>query len=461
MEAVNFGGVEANCFDLPKGRGSFRAFVNLVAEGKEWCQKPFDRDSSSNKHYFDTTVSTNPALSVDEFENSEKRSLLLSQSANYLGLKDQSVDAVITDPPYKGNVNYAELADFFYVWLRLILKDRYPHFQAQYTPKRSEVIENSVRGKDTEDFINDLTDVFKESGRVLKDDGIMVFTFHHKETEAWASVLQSVLDAGFYISAIYPVRAEMAASTHIYAKGNIEYDMIIVCRKRTETSEPKSWRAIEDDIYFRVEEIVRSLEEKEKRLSSGDIFTVAIGKCLEIYSKHYPNVKRDGEVVDVEEALSHIPAIVDGQLTQSRYEKLVTELDTVTALYLSYVVGRGTRIPYSELNKEFQQRNINLNKLIEANLLEQEGNDLIVLSEEKRADAIRDKDPLEVYQIDRAHFLYYLSRHGNLARDGREWATKEALQVMEHLADSLTNSTKAKRYRELKEHLEKLLAWET
>jgi hypothetical protein len=182
---------------------------------------------------------------------------------------------------------------------------------------------------------------------------------------------------------------------------------------------------------------------------------------LEIYSKYYPHVKRDGEVVEVAEALSHIPAIVDGQLSQSRYEKLVAELDTITALYLSYVVGRGKKIPYSELNKEFQQRNLKLIDLENAGLLQKDGNDLVVLTAEKRASEIENRDPLDLSHIDRAHYLYYLSKHGNLAREARMWATKEALQVMGHLADTLTISKRAKEYRKLKEHLEKLLAWES
>lgn len=452
--------VEANCFDLPKGRGSFRAFVDLVTEAKEWCERPFDRSADSEKHYFDTPVAVDPTLNVEGWQQGEADCLLLAQSSEYLGLPDKSVDAVITDPPYKGNVNYAELADFFYVWQRLLLKDRYPHFQAKYTPKRAEVIENEARGKSTDDFIDGLTAVFRESLRVLNDDGIMVFTFHHRETEAWASVLQSVLNAGFYVSAIYPVRAEMETSTHIWAKGNIEYDMIIVCRKRLEETEPRSWRAIEDEIYFRVEEIIKDLESSQKRLSPGDLFAVTMGKCLEIYSRHYPYVMRDGDRVDITEALSHIPAIVDGQISQSRYQQLVTELDNETALYLSFVVGRGKTIPYSELNKELQQRGLDLRQLLDPGLLSQDGNELVVLSPRERASGIEDRDYLELSQIDRAHYLYYLSEHGNLSREARKWATPEALRVMRRLSETMTDSKRAKRYGELADHLAKLLAWE-
>lgn len=453
--------VEVNCFDLPKGMGSFRSFVDIVIEAKEWCQRPFDRTSSGDKVYFETPVFADPILSADEGVDSDGKCLLLAQSSEYLGLPDKCVDAVITDPPYLGNVNYAELADFFYVWLRLVLKDRYPHFKAEYSPKRTEVIENDVRGKTTEDFVEGLTAVFEESHRLLRDEGVLAFTFHHRETDAWASVLQSVLDAGFYVTAIYPVRAEMAASTHIYAKGNIEYDMIIVCRKRVETAEPRSWRSIEDQIYFRVEEIVHELEESQKQLSPGDLFAVTMGKCLEIYSKYYPNVMRDDEPVSIQEALSQIPAIVDGQISQSRYQQLVAEFDHVTALYLSFVIGRGKKIPYGELNMELQQRNLNIKDLLDVALLEQDGSDLRVLTSRDRAAAIESKGPLDLDQIDRAHFLHYLSEHGNLARDARKWATPEALNVMSLLSQSLTDRKVAKKYGEVAEHVAKLMAWET
>ena len=89
----------------------------------------------------------------------------------------------ITDPPYVGNVNYSELSDFYYVWLRLALKDRYPHFAPEYTPKAEEIVENRTRGKSREDFFNGLKEAFSGIHKSLPDEGLLVFTFHHTDEE--------------------------------------------------------------------------------------------------------------------------------------------------------------------------------------------------------------------------------------------------------------------------------------
>jgi adenine-specific DNA methylase len=131
--------------------------------------------------------------------NSDQVQLNVGDSS-YIDIPDNSVDAIITDPPYFDNVMYSELSNFFYVWLREILKDRYKHFFTNLVPNKSEAIKNKVQGKDDKDFQNLLTSIFLEAGRKLKDQGLMVFTFHHKETKAWSSILKSVLDANFFIS---------------------------------------------------------------------------------------------------------------------------------------------------------------------------------------------------------------------------------------------------------------------
>jgi adenine-specific DNA methylase len=153
--------------------------------------------------------------------------LLLCQSSDFLPLEDNCIDTVVTDPPYYDNVMYSKLSDFYYVWLRLALKGEYEYFRAEYTPKEKEVVVNSVRDRElsreerSNKFLKGLTGIFQESKRVLKKHGLLVFTFHHKESDAWSSVLQSVLNAGFYVVSTYPIHSEMSTSTHIYEKQNI------------------------------------------------------------------------------------------------------------------------------------------------------------------------------------------------------------------------------------------------
>jgi adenine-specific DNA methylase len=146
-----------------------------------------------------------------------------------------SSSLVVTDPPYVGNVNYSELPDFLYVWLRLALKDRYSWFAPEYTPKVEEIVENRTRGKSRENyFYNGLSAVFHRIQDQLPSQGLLVFTFHHTDQEGtvWEGLLQALCDTGFEITAIYPVYGEAESSLHLMDKENVSYDLIHVCRKR-------------------------------------------------------------------------------------------------------------------------------------------------------------------------------------------------------------------------------------
>lgn len=261
----------------------------------------------------------------------------------------------------------------------------------------------------------------------------MAFTFHHKETSGWSTVLKSVLDAGFYVTALYPIRGEMRGSTHIHDKANIEYDMIVVCRDRDEDPEDVSWRSLEDDIYFRASEEISRLEQSGSRLTQGDIFAVTMGKCLEVYSEHYPNVTDEDGQVSVDLALETIRDIVDEQLMAERVQIMGDEMDTLSAIYLTYVLGRGDDIAFNTLNKELQTRGVDVTDLIQEGLLERDGNRLNVLGPLERAEQVENKqDPLSV---DRAHFLYYLFEIDQLAKEFGKWADRGSVAALRRLAE--------------------------
>ena len=306
--------VEANCYDTAKGRGSFTAFVNLVIEGKEYCRHPFERvhDGTSMKKVM--LQSKKPSRIAENYSNFVKNAevMLRCGSSEHLEVPDGVVDAVVTDPPYYGNVMYSELSNFFYVWLRIALENRYEFFNDQLVPTDKEVIENRQQGKGKDEFIQGLTNVFTESNRVLSNDGILVFTFHHKKQEAWGAVLRTILDSGFYVTTTYPVRSEMKASTHLHELENIVYDMIFVCRKRGKETTPKSWKSIKGSIERSVNETISRLQSNGERPSSPDMFAMVLGKCLELYSKHYPMVMDGDEMISPEEALESIDELLGG-----------------------------------------------------------------------------------------------------------------------------------------------------
>jgi putative DNA methylase len=140
---------ENNVWGTAYGHGPFTSKFNLVIEGKEFCLNPFDR----------RFVITDKAEELESVRSNETvlpvrtQAELLSQTSTSLEHgKSGTVECVITDPPYASNVNYAELADFFYVWLRLPLLQTYEQFAAELTPKAEEIIENPSRGKTSQDL---------------------------------------------------------------------------------------------------------------------------------------------------------------------------------------------------------------------------------------------------------------------------------------------------------------------
>ncbi|GAB3041073.1 hypothetical protein GCM10025298_33210 [Natronobiforma cellulositropha] len=409
--------------------------------GKEFCQNPYEKyveDGETKQR--DGVGKIEGHLVNDPSELGKEGNVFLRcGTSEYLPIEDDSVDAVITDPPYFDNVMYSETADFYYVWLKQILEDEYEHFTAELTPKASEVVsdpagEDSVDTyRDEDHFVTGLTNVFDQANQKLKDDGIMAFTFHHKETEGWSTVLKSVLEAGFYVTALYPIRGEMRGSTHIYEKANIEYDMIVVCRNREVDPEPVSWRSLEDDIYFRASDEINRLEESGSRLTQGDIFAVTMGKCLEVFSKHYPNVTHEGNPMSVDDALETIRDIVDDQLMAERVQIMSDEMDALSAVYLTYVLGRGSTVSYNALNKDLRQRGVDVSELVHEGLLKQDGDSLQVLSPKQRAERIESKkNPLAV---DKAHYLYYLLETDELSRKFGKWTDKEAIAALGRLAE--------------------------
>ena len=306
--------VETNCYDTAKGRGAFTAFVNLVVEGKQYCRSPFERvhDGESMKKV--QLQSRNPSRVTENYQDFVNNTdvMLRCGSSDHLDVPDGVVDAVVTDPPYYGNVMYSELSNFFYVWLRIALKDRYGIFEDSLVPTDEEVIENRHQKKGRDEFIQGLTKVFTESNRVLSDDGILVFTFHHKKQEAWGAILRTILDSGFYVTSTYPVRSEMKASTHLHDLENIVYDMIFVCRKRRKETTPKSWESIKSSIERSVTKTITRLQSNGETPSSVDTLAIILGKCLELYSKHYPRVMDGDKIISPEMALESIEELLGG-----------------------------------------------------------------------------------------------------------------------------------------------------
>ena len=129
-------------------------------------------------------------------------------------LEDGSVDVVVIDPPYYGNVMYAELSDFFYVWLKRTAGYIYPElFRRPLTDKENEAVANPAKFRGQKgahdladnDYRERMAEIFAECRRVLKPDGIMTLMFTHKATGAWDALTTGLMEAGIVITASWPI----------------------------------------------------------------------------------------------------------------------------------------------------------------------------------------------------------------------------------------------------------------
>jgi hypothetical protein len=158
-----------------------------------------------------------------------------------------------------------------------------------------------------------------------------------------------------------------------------------------------------------------------------------MGKCLEVYSRHFPNVTHEGEQMSVNDAVETIRNIVDEQLMEERVQTMGDEMDTLSAIYLTYVLGRGGTVSYNALNKDLRQRGVDVAELVNERLLEQEGDSLNVRGPLDRADDVeRKKTPLAV---DKAHYLRYLYETDQLAQKFGKWSDEGSIAALRRLAE--------------------------
>lgn len=345
--------------------GTFESEYALLWEGIAYQKRCWDfnvNDDGSDREKVETDA-------VTEAE----RTLICDDSAT---VKYSGSSIAVTDPPYVGNVNYSELADFFYVWLRLALKDRYPWFAPEYTPKSEEVVENRTRGKGREDFYKGLSAVFQRIHDQLPIEGLLVFTFHHTDQEGtvWEGLLQSLCDTGFEIVAVYPVHGEAESSLHLMDKENISYDLIHICRKRQEDPTPRSWAGIRQEVRRLARGELAEIEKGRygnKPLPEPDVRLICIGKCLELYSTHYNRVlDHEGKTYPLRKALQDISSIVDQLVTRERpLPPELEDVDSLTYAWLRLLAEARREVSVDKISKYSRAIQVSTDDLKRAGLI--------------------------------------------------------------------------------------------
>lgn len=319
--------VEVGAF-APMGYGPWGSSCGPTLNGFDWKHDPWElvhceRLASEHSYLADSLTGKSEKTSCGDPLNgsgalasqSASEQLTCGSSTELTTIGPESYDLVITDPPFGGLLHYSELADFFHVWLRLVLKDRYPeYFTAEYTPKALEAVANKARHDNPDEFYQRLlTECWREANRILKPGGLLAFTFHHSEDAPWVSVLESLFEAGFFLVATYPIRSDETKGTGQFGSKMIEYDIIHVCRKRQTEPTPISWAKLRRQVLHDVRDLTDLLEHhSEEGLPEADLQVIRRGKALEYFSRHYGKVFKDQDTpMTVLEALLGINQLLD------------------------------------------------------------------------------------------------------------------------------------------------------
>lgn len=291
--------LEANLWGTPKSSGSFSTmFEGRIRRALDYADDPFElrvaRKGSKAEKVFGLSekIGSSVAQTYSAFARGERVYLSCGDSGT-TDLPDGSVDAVLTDPPFFDNVHYSQLADFFHVWQRHILgADGY---RKSDTTRSGREVQNA----DEVGFTDRLAAVWRESHRVLKDDGLLAFTYHHSRPEGWRCVLQALMEAGFGISAVHPIKAEMSvAMPKLQAKEPIDLDIILVCRKRTRMKTQR-W---DGDLLSTVAQPAQAqadrLRNAGRKLSRNDVRVILMAQLLRQVSRS-PTVESALALLDI------------------------------------------------------------------------------------------------------------------------------------------------------------------
>ena len=289
-------------------------------------------------------------------------------SAANLSYPDNFFDAVFTDPPYYNSVPYADLSDFFYVWLKRTVGDLYPElFSTPLTPKKNEITEMAgwdsrrYAYKDKKFFEENLKKSFQEIYRVLKPNGIAVIVYAHKSTEGWETLINSLLDSGLIVTGAWPLNTEMKARLRAQESAALASSIYIVARKMERES---------TGFYNEVKaEITAYLNAKlhrlwEEGLGGADFFIAAIGSAIEIFGKYEKVMDFEGEIIRADRLLDDVREIAtDYAVRQILHNGFAGEISDLTRFYVLWRWEYGeVRVHFDEARKLAQSCGIDLSQ---------------------------------------------------------------------------------------------------
>ena len=342
-------------------------------------------------------------------------------------VEDGSLAAVVVDPPYADNVQYSELADFFYVWLKRTQGHRRPEWFSTYLCEHDEeAVVNVARVRSGEGLgqtdwsdptdptdPTDATprqraqafyqrlmgDVFAECHRVLRDDGVLTVMFTHKQQSAWAALFESLIAAGFTITATWPVQTESQHSLHQAQKNAAQSTVLLASRKRVSGGADGRGSEVgyfDEAMQAAIREAAQraAARMREQGLNAVDQLVGAFGPAMEVFTR-YAEVRTDtGEVVRVEQAIQvAADAVIDWRVEQLAARGLDdVDAESRFALLCWDVLG-AAEFRFNEAMLLGRSVGMDVQALKDAGLVKTSGDKVTLLSakERRRDRALRDE----------------------------------------------------------------------
>jgi adenine-specific DNA methylase len=310
--------------------------------------------------------------------------------AQHLPFDDGSFDAVIVDPPYYDAIQYGDLSDYFYVWLKRSIGHLYPSvFSTPLTPKQQEIIESRADRKSREyisheEFERRLQGALGEMARVVKADGVLAIVFAHTDVEAWERLLRALRAAKLVVTTSWPMRSEREARTTAQISAVLGSSVVLVCRRQGGGQ----------DGFF--DDVVRLLEERiaerldafaEMGLVGADYFVSAIGPAFEVFAQYSRVVKLSGEEVGVSELMVLArQAVARHAMRRLMGPEQLAAIDPDSLFYLTWRWAYLTApVPADEAYKLERAFDVDLGHLCRpGGLAEQSGSNFTLLGPQER-----------------------------------------------------------------------------
>jgi adenine-specific DNA methylase len=280
---------------------------------------------------------------VEHCTNAEKEApaatIICGSATDEVGL---GYDLVLTDPPYYQAISYADLSDFFYIWLKR-LRSENSAFSEPLSPKEKEAVQHirsdKIRTVEKAKYESRMSEAFSRVHDALRDDGLFGIVFAHKDPEAWETLAAAMIRSGFVVTASWPIQTEMGNRGRAQSSAALASSLWLICEKRPSTERPGWDNTVLAEMRERIQTRLR--EYWDAGIRGPDFVWAATGPALEIYSKH-PIVKKansPGEVLAVSEFLGHVRRfvvefIVGQVLTMSGGSESVGGLDDLTTYYI-------------------------------------------------------------------------------------------------------------------------------